>query len=728
MDVYVSGDGDSIGARVGLAVLSDDVSEVRRVDQSIQQGNELWRSFALRVGGSVIEMGGDEFRIQIGADHLGELPDIARQYSEVVGATVTVGVGMKLSESARALMYGKLTGKNKICIWDAEAMQPIIDEATKHPKSEKDKLAEEYLNKADAPGTTGATANDEHAGFTGSSTGSEKKGTQGDHEEGAVAGKAVQDAQDNAPAAPEMTHAAEDFEAQLHDAAQEQSQKDQDGKVEESGRVEQIKQQVADTLTRIRAQMPVLVQIRQTAPETYAAIMGLVQGVIALGREVMTGAEVPADTEPSHVQEAVRKAESARPFVPEAEFNEATADNPQYLKNYLQPGWKERVSMVDPKTTADALDWKYHPSFDVSQMNPSGFKADLDNERKEAVDDGYHTGPGDPYEHFKDWLKTPHRQPIVLFHTAEGKLEPADGSHRLGYAAEQGVTHLPAIVGHRPLGKSVSEIDSGKRAIEGPGRLSFDYSHVLPKGAADQGLTMKVIHSSGKETNPPSQTPSARAAGERILAEIHHGDKRVGQVTAYVDRDDPHGANIEPHSFLDENYRGKGLGTAMYEAAYAHAKNKLGISTVYGGSHSAMASALHQRLAQKHGFGYYAAEEQDPVVRNMGYTKTPYAYTIKDELPAESDEEILGGKPIVFQRSEELDKGGVGSEGGAEAGRAHLKLPVGTEFDGKIKIKNPETGKAGWKSVEAGAIQSQKPGAPLLGANSYPVSSRNPGG
>lgn len=467
-----------------MAVLTDDVNEVRRVDQAIQQGNELWRSFALRVGGSVVEIGGDEGRIQFGADHLGELPDVARQYSEVVGATVSVGVGLKLSDSAKALMVSKLRGGDQILLWDP-SMEADIKAAQEHPQTEKDKLAEEYLTKADAGPEAGPPApkKDEHAGFKGAQTG--EKGMQGDHKEGAAAAKMINNAQESQPDQVEGTHAAKDFEAMLHEQAQQQGQDDQNDEVDESGRVEQIKQQVAQTLLQIRAQMPVIAQIQQASPETYQAIMNLVNGVIALGREVMTQAEVPADDEPAHVQEAVRKAESARPFVPESEFDPAKAGEDGYVSNYVRPDWKERVSMVEPGTKFDDYDWKYHPDFDTSQMgDTSGYKTYLNDERREAHDDYEHPVDSDPYAHFGDWLKSPQRQPVVLFHGSKG-IQPADGSHRLGYAAEKGVTKMPAIVG--TMKKNSSGPIPGEK-----NRLN------LPVGSAVNGK-VKVQHADGKQ-------------------------------------------------------------------------------------------------------------------------------------------------------------------------------------------------------------------------------------
>ncbi len=117
VNVFVSADGDGIGRLIGLARLNDDVAEVRRIDQCISSGNKIFESFAMRCGTSVIESGGDEIAFVLPADKLSELPAIAEQYAQAVGATVSVGIGMKLSESSKALMVAKLRGKNRIVLW-----------------------------------------------------------------------------------------------------------------------------------------------------------------------------------------------------------------------------------------------------------------------------------------------------------------------------------------------------------------------------------------------------------------------------------------------------------------------------------------------------------------------------------------------------------------------------------------------------------------------------------
>ncbi len=261
MNVFVSWDGDHIGREAGRARLQDDVAKVRQVDFAIKAGNDLWTALALRTGGETIEAGGDEGAICIPARSLSDVPTIQSQYAQVVGATCTVGVGMKMSESSRALMVGKLRGGNgQVVVWD-EAMQKELDAAA--PKSESEKIGEAYLGKADVQGGAGPAP--------------------------AVPQKPEKQPRVQLPEQPQpadpvaQIHA---LEAQMHQMAQAQDAQDQQDMGDEESHLDEVRAQVAQTLTTVREQMPLIQQLQEAAPEVYASIMALVQGLIALGREV----------------------------------------------------------------------------------------------------------------------------------------------------------------------------------------------------------------------------------------------------------------------------------------------------------------------------------------------------------------------------------------------------------------------------------------------------------
>lgn len=603
MDCYISADGDGIGQLVGRARLTDDVEQVRRIAQSIDAGNEIWRSFALRVGGSCIEAGGDEICIEIDASHLSEVPEIAEQYAKCVGATVTVGVGLKLSESSKALLIGKMRGKDQIVLWHPD-MEKDLQDAELNPKSESEKISDEYLEKADRSGATTHTSHDvgkirgAHAGFSGyHKPGSKAASAEPDAvavKDTIKAGNALQPPQAEDQATGGSMH--NDFEAMLHQAAQGQEQ--EDGNQEVAGDVdgENVKQKLVQILAQVKQQLPVLSQLQQTAPEAYQSIMNLVQGVIMLGRK-MNGPE---------------------------------------------------------------------------QQN-----------------------------------------------------RPIDGEE-------------PANVqkSEEDLNKAISQIPAGKRVeMDTPGYAPHDYSHVLPEQHQQAGMKLMVDHNHlGGEKMASATLYAPHPTNPGTL-------KPIGHVEGYINhKKDKTPRSIEPHSDLDKEYRGKGLGTAMYEALFSHAKHKLGINRVEGGSHSADANALHTRLAEKHGLAYRPRPRPVGALAVDKFPYKKYSYSLgKEELSPDlsiNEDELIGpGKGLHFMcdcenhdlAKDELEKGGMGSSGGSEAGRVHEDLPVGTVKQNKIKVSHGDGG-VSWNHISAGAVQGQDDGGQPFGANSHPVSSRSPNG
>ena len=259
--------------------MTDDIAAVRRVDQAINAGNELWRSFALRSGGSVVEISGDEGSIDLSAEHLLELPAVAQQYSGAVGATVSVGVGMKLSEGARALAVAKLRGGNQIVLWHPDMEAELAEQK---PKGDEEKIWRD-LNKADHKL---GMLEGSHSGYQGHSIAHYQRKGQGDHEEAEVAKKTASESP-----APEKSHSADHLEDQLHLEASKQHSADQQNSNNNDYAKDQLRAQLVQVLSTVKAKAPVLAQLQQVDPEAYQAVMALVQGVIALGREVTGGGD-----------------------------------------------------------------------------------------------------------------------------------------------------------------------------------------------------------------------------------------------------------------------------------------------------------------------------------------------------------------------------------------------------------------------------------------------------
>jgi hypothetical protein len=273
--VFVAFDGDHIGREVGRASLADDVEGLRKLSQAIEKGNQLWGSWALASMGTVVSLGGDEGRVEVPADKLGDIPDLRAQYHSAVGASVTVGVGMTLSEADKALLYGKMHGGDQVVFFTEDVDQEIQELIERQDKrSEVDKIADEYLNKAEAPGQAQPQVSAASASM---SQGQQARQTVGQ-------GAATQ--MDAAPPPPPAGETS--MEQRLHAHAQKQKKQDTATMAvqqQQSGR-EALKQQVVKVLKQVKAAAPMLEEVKSTAPDAYKAVLGAVQAMVAMAKQL----------------------------------------------------------------------------------------------------------------------------------------------------------------------------------------------------------------------------------------------------------------------------------------------------------------------------------------------------------------------------------------------------------------------------------------------------------
>ena len=311
MDVYISFDGDHIGREVGRLALQDDETGLRKISHAIEMGNELWAKWVEAKGGSVISTGGDEGRIKVSAEHLEEIPSIRKRYEDLVGSTVSVGVGRTLSESNRALIAAKLRGGDQVVMYE-EGLEEEIEQAQNKGEEGK-KIFSEYLE--DAPPTKQELAQSLYTPYNEESEGDEISKAQrpmapakpmaeaSEHSQGEAMANLYQDEN---PPQPELTHAAEGLrglEGEFHQMAQQQNQAPKS----ESGNQE-LKSRLAGVLQKLKGQAPVLEQMKQQAPETYAAIMAMVQSVISMARSLSSD----AGQDPKKQEEQEKAAKSER--------------------------------------------------------------------------------------------------------------------------------------------------------------------------------------------------------------------------------------------------------------------------------------------------------------------------------------------------------------------------------------------------------------------------------
>ncbi len=627
--VYVGWDGDHIGRQVGRARLSDNVEEVRRVDQAIIRGNLVWTSWALSHGGSTVEVGGDEGVVEVPASALVELEAVRHNYETAVEAPASVGVGRKLSESAKALLVAKLQGGDRVIFYD-ESVEAAVAEAQKKSQNEVDKIGDEYLGKADGgnrvphlqdldsyvadggeecgwcgkqfkadegmvstgrsphnwcstehamkghhpsskyskfmgvggsasvKGSSEPTVNSEwvdhsnhpaaqqhlrnwpgvkifvgplwngpkrvfamnmtnsnieadrelgtgrtsgHASFEpifdeierhhastnlgvnassnklqnsektlpfsrmkkASDSGKGKTGAQApthqaqEHSEAEVARATA------AYKAPEPAMAPQDYESHFRAAAETQDTQDRATEARSSADFVALKSQLAQALTGVRAQLPVLAQLRTAYPDTYKSILGLVQAVISLGRQVdSSDAELAKHEKPKSWkgQDGLTIPSYSSPLRAQYDSNYRAKVADTFAGGNTQALRPLRIKLDDIVTTTNGP---------VNAARHSLYSKML--------------AAGD---------KVPH---IVVSKLPSGKYRVVDGSHRYFAAKETGTTDLPAYE-LKPVQKE--ELDP---TLEKDG-LPSAHPHrnlELPVGSQHNGH-VKVRHYDGKES------------------------------------------------------------------------------------------------------------------------------------------------------------------------------------------------------------------------------------
>lgn len=351
MKLVIAWDGDHIGRQVGRASLKDDVANLRHISQNIDRGNEIWKSWVERNGGEIISFGGDEGRAEIEAERLEDLNKVREQYAGAVGSSVSVGVGSKLSEADKALLVAKMRGGNRVLLYSEEVEEDLKQSKEKQkPRTEVDKLAEEYMDQEpDEKNAEAGYGEDEDemskyefweslagnglykagesiqapagilempdeqiaslnadvggGGMTGAhpavpaAAPQSPMGEASEHSQGEGMRNFVAN---NAPPAPELTHAASD-EDMLHQAAAQGQHVDQlgmQGPAPVDQEKEQLKAGIAQILQQVKAQAPVLEQMKEQAPDLYNSVTGIVQAMIAMAKELFADDPQAAQGQP----------------------------------------------------------------------------------------------------------------------------------------------------------------------------------------------------------------------------------------------------------------------------------------------------------------------------------------------------------------------------------------------------------------------------------------------
>lgn len=184
------------------------------------------------------------------------------------------------------------------------------------------------------------------------------------------------------------------------------------------------------------------------------------------------------------------------------------------------------------------------------------------------------------------------------------------------------------------LMKTMAQIPPGKRITGGNVSNSWDYSHLVPP-QFQKDLSIKLLHF--------PENPNKEFSGSMEVYLHHKNLGDIGQLRAYIGN-----GRLEPDIALIENpqFKGKGLGTAMYEALLAHGFHN-GYKTVVGGWHSTEASRVHTKISQKHGLDYKPRPNERRANTPTGSFDgkfADYKYTLKQEEPMDKGGVDLPGK------------------------------------------------------------------------------------
>jgi len=145
-----------------------------------------------------------------------------------------------------------------------------------------------------------------------------------------------------------------------------------------------------------------------------------------------------------------------------------------------------------------------------------------------------------------------------------------------------------------PIGTLVESGNVPPDTVSLKNDIYHDYSHILSDKHRQNGFKL-VVRTPGYEEH---QTELPWANTPYTSALLIKNNKVRGHVNVYHSK-----GVVNPHSNISPSLRGQGLGSAMYEAALAHAIKYQG-ATRAKGNPSEDAARVHKKLAQKHGFDY----------------------------------------------------------------------------------------------------------------------------
>jgi hypothetical protein len=299
-NVYLIAIIDQMGHAVKHAVQHNQPNNLAMMRQDIQRGQKIIEAWMEDHGGRVLLASGDEICAELPGANMEDLPKLHSEAQDAYDHSITFGVGLDLKEALKAAQAGQKRGSKRIVFYAPEIEEHLNEESAseshdaKNNDGDPDELKEFGLSKANSP-VSGPPSPGQGMSPFGPGSAQPSGADMPPPPSSTNAADGLSSVQD------QMRQMASGGEA---DAArsQAQAQSADNG----AGNPEQLKQGMARILMKVKEQLPVLEQLKEQAPEAYKAILGMVQVVASIAKQLAPQGQPEQKEQPK--EEPVAKA------------------------------------------------------------------------------------------------------------------------------------------------------------------------------------------------------------------------------------------------------------------------------------------------------------------------------------------------------------------------------------------------------------------------------------
>lgn len=133
-NIFIAINGDDVGSRIGQAIANDDHDGLTQATSAIQNAHDSIDQWINSVGGKKISSAGDDAIYMVPDQAVNDLDEIREQYKQESGHGLTVGVGASMSQASKALIYGKMNGKNQTIHYEPNIEDYLSDDEEQNPE------------------------------------------------------------------------------------------------------------------------------------------------------------------------------------------------------------------------------------------------------------------------------------------------------------------------------------------------------------------------------------------------------------------------------------------------------------------------------------------------------------------------------------------------------------------------------------------------------------------